>query len=93
MWLSQEEPARFPPASQHALRNLFPWTECEEVNRKRSDGMLSRGATCGVRIRGGLVVTHGRYEQLLDLLHRSPHLDLGSGLRVLHRDQDVEVFV
>lgn len=37
--------------------------------------------------------THGRYEQLLDLIHCSPHLDLGSGLCVFYCEQDVKVLV
>lgn len=41
----------------------------------------------------GAAGTHRGYEELLDLLHRSPHLDLRSGLRIFHCDQDVKVFV
>lgn len=82
------------PVSQRAPGNLFAWTVRVEVNRKASSVTTSCAATGSVRIRTvSTSGTHGRYEELLDLLHRSPHLDLGSGLRVLHRDQDVEVFV
>lgn len=84
----------FPRYRSVRPRNLFAWTERVEVNRKPSSETMSCGSTGGVWIRTVFVSgTHGRYEELLDLLHRSPHLDLGSGLRVLHRDQDVEVFV
>lgn len=39
------------------------------------------------------VKTHSGYEELLDLLHRSPHLDFSSGLCVFHCDQDMKVFI
>lgn len=37
--------------------------------------------------------THRRDQELLHLLHGSPHLDLGPRLRVLHRDENVQVLV
>lgn len=35
--------------------------------------------------------THGGHEKFLDLVDGSLELDLGTVVRVLHRDQDVEV--
>lgn len=64
--------------------------EQREENCGAIGGTLARTFGLGTGFVSG---THGRYEELLDLLHRSPHLDLRPGLRVLHRDQDVEVFV
>lgn len=37
--------------------------------------------------------TDRRHQELLHLLHGSPHLDLGSRLRVLHCDENVQVLV